>query len=173
MKSSLPCSNRDRPKSWRWLPFLSVILIREPQQVRHDGSVVRRKRIESVCNSLDFFPRKSLDRRDAVRHLDRSASFARQDNLRIRVAAQICPASIPNATLDHCQQQASARGNQSSEQRKVEAARLFDSIGRKLLELLVAGIDTDSGAVARVSLYRVQFKIGSVGSINMVRIRNR
>ena len=42
-------------------------------------------------------------------------------------------------------------------------ASLLDSIGRKLLELLVARINRDSGTVARINLCRIQFKISSIG----------
>lgn len=111
---------------------------------------------------LDLSPRKWLRRGRALRHLDRSTSFARDDNQSIRIAAEISPASVLNATLNHCTQQASARGNQCAEQWKIKAARLLDGVWCRLAEHMIARVDRDFWAVTLVNLYWIQFEIGSV-----------
>src|SRR3989441_12616194 len=86
----------------------AVIFIREPQKMRHNFAIERGKRIDSTPNLLDFAPGKCLNRSNAIRHLDCSPSFARDDNQSICDATQIRPPTVPNTLPNHFKQQPSA-----------------------------------------------------------------
>src|SRR5712671_2682242 len=87
---------------------------------------------------------------------------AGDDDQRVRITAHVGATGISNATLDHCQEQASTRCYQGSEHGKVKATGLLDRVGCDLIEYMFARIDRDSGALLRVDPYRIQFEIRPV-----------